>query len=194
MSRLWPHTPYAEDQPYHHAILATHVLTRAFQTGSLIGLGLGSSIFTLRKFNILPSKPRTVPPPPPSLSTTLPRPTTLLPTLLRSTSTGALTAFGLLCVGLPLQMRGKEEIEWRDRSWRLLENEGQVECDDWTYGGMVAGGLVAASKGSGLGLGWRGVVGGVGMGSVLGMLGYMGWRYGVQGGKRGEGERRKRGV
>jgi len=32
-------------------------------------------------------------------------------------------------------------------------------------------------------LGWRGVVGGAGAGSVLGMLGYMGWRYGVKGGK-----------
>ncbi len=32
-------------------------------------------------------------------------------------------------------------------------------------------------------MGWRGVVGGIGAGSVLGMLGYMGWRYGVKGGK-----------
>lgn len=78
-------------------------------------------------------------------------------------------------------MRGKEPIEWQDRSWRLLYNKGQVECDDWTYAGMVTGGATAALKGSHLG--WRGVAGGVGAGSVVGMLGYMGWRYGVKGGK-----------
>ena len=83
-----------------------------------------------------------------------------------------------------MQMRGKEEIEWRDRSWRLLENQGQMECDDWTYPAMAAGGLAAATRKHVLG--WKGVVGGVGAGSVIGMVGYMGWRYGVQGGKREE--------
>lgn len=77
-------------------------------------------------------------------------------------------------------MRGKEEIEWRDRSWRLLYNRGQVECDDWTYVGMVGGGAMGVVKGGG---GWRGVAGGLGTGSLLGMVGYMGWRYGVNGGK-----------
>lgn len=81
-------------------------------------------------------------------------------------------------------MRGREEIEWRDRSWRLLENEGQMECDDWTYTGMLAGGVAGATQRRALG--WRGVVGGVGLGSVVGMVGYMGWRYGVKGGKRAE--------
>ncbi|CAH0029296.1 unnamed protein product [Clonostachys rhizophaga] len=65
-------------------------------------------------------------------------------------------------------MYGREEIEWRDRSWRLLENEGQLETDDWTYAGMVAGpAVLAATKGGALG----------------GMLGYMTWRYGINGGK-----------
>jgi len=75
----------------------------------------------------------------------------------------------------------REEIEWKDRSWRLLENKGQVECDDWTYPAMLLGGATAAAKWNGLG--WRGVAAGVGMGSVLGMMGYMGWRHGVKGGK-----------
>jgi len=78
-------------------------------------------------------------------------------------------------------MWGREEIEWKDRSWRLLENKGQVECDDWTYPAMLLGGATAAAKWNGLG--WRGAAAGVGMGSVLGMMGYMGWRYGVKGGK-----------
>ncbi|POR36774.1 Uncharacterized protein TPAR_03007, partial [Tolypocladium paradoxum] len=40
MSRLFPHTVYAEDQPLAHTILATHALTRAVTTGTLIGLGV----------------------------------------------------------------------------------------------------------------------------------------------------------
>lgn len=85
-----------------------------------------------------------------------------------------------MVVGLPGTMWNKEKIEWQDRSWRLLESKSQLEVDDWTYGGMVLGGLAAAR---GTGLGWRGAVGSVGLGSVAGMFGYMGWRYGVKGGK-----------
>ena len=32
MSRFFPHTPYAEDQPLGHSILTVHVLTRGFPT------------------------------------------------------------------------------------------------------------------------------------------------------------------
>jgi len=77
-----------------------------------------------------------------------------------------------------MRMRGREEIEWQDRAWRLLENKGQVECDDWTYPGMALGLAVAASKGKSLG--WRGLAGGAGLGGLVGMVGYMGWRYGVK--------------
>jgi hypothetical protein len=164
MSRFWPHTPYAEEQPYAHAILYTHVLTRAIQTGSIVGTGAGASIFLLRQLNVL--KPQ-IPP------------STFATTLLRSTGIGAVVGLGVLTVGLPMRMLGREDIEWKDRSWRLLENKGQVECDDWTYAGMAAG-AVAATRGGASG--WRGAVGKVGAGSVIGMLGYMGYRYGVKGG------------
>lgn len=95
-------------------------------------------------------------------------------------------------------MWGREDIEWKDRSWRLLENKGQLECDDWTYAGMAVG-VVAASAAVMVGSrGRKGVVplvalGGGGravevlgtasLGSFAGMLGYMTWRYGVHGGK-----------
>jgi hypothetical protein len=46
---------------------------------------------------------------------------------------------------------------------------------------MAAAAAAVASKGKGLG--WRGAVGGIGAGSVVGLLSYMGWRYGVKGGK-----------
>jgi Protein of unknown function (DUF1757) len=166
MSRFFPHPPYAEDQSLSKTILTIHVLTRAVQAGSLLGSGVGLSLLTLRRFNVL--SPR-IPPLPASL------------TILRSTGTGAVITFGLLSIGLPIRMWGREEIEWQDRSWRLRANKGQTECDDWTYGGMAAAAAAVAWKGKGLG--WRGAVGGVGVGSVAGMFGYMGYRYGLKGGK-----------
>lgn len=84
---------------------------------------------------------------------------------------------GIALVG---RMWGREDIEWKDRSWRLLVNKGQVECDDWMVGGMGAGLVGAMLNGR---TGWSGIAGGVGLGSVIGLAGYMGWRYGVKGGK-----------
>ena len=110
-------------------------------------------------------------------------PSSLTSTLMRSAGVGTIVGLGLMSVALPLRMRDQEDIQWRDRSWRLLENKGQVEVDDWTYPGMALG-LVSAATARGGGLGWRGAVGRVGLGGMLGTLGYMGWRYGVKGGKR----------
>ena len=89
-----------------------------------------------------------------------------------------------MLVGLPARMWGRQEIEWKDRSWRLLENKGQMEVDDWSLVGTVAGAVIAATaQEKGTSLGWRSVVGGSGMGSLVGVMGYMGWRHGIKGGK-----------
>jgi len=166
MSRFWPHTAYAEDQPYSHAILTTHVLTRAVQAGSAVGNGVGTAVFLLRHFHIISSR---IPP------------KTFTTTLLRSTGIGAIVGTGILAVALPIRMAGREEIEWKDRSWRLLENKGQVECDDWTYGGMAIGTVTAiAQRGTSS---WIVSAGKIGIGSLYSVIGYMGWRYGVKGGK-----------
>lgn len=77
------------------------------------------------------------------------------------------------------RMRGREEVEWQDRSWRLLENQGQLETDDWTAIGAGAGALIGANALNG----WRGAVGGLGLGSMGGALAWMAWRFGVNGGK-----------
>ncbi|KAL6879249.1 hypothetical protein J3F83DRAFT_711980 [Trichoderma novae-zelandiae] len=170
MSRLFPHTPYAEDQPLPHLILTTHVLTRAITTGSIIGLAIPA----LRQS--IPALRRPGPGPP--------LPERLLLSVTRST---AITT-AVVGVGLAARMWGREPIEWRDRSWRLLENRGQLELDDWTYGGMgaalLATGLMRVGGAGGPArLGWRGVAGAAGMGSVGGMIGYMAWRYGINGGR-----------
>jgi hypothetical protein len=78
------------------------------------------------------------------------------------------------------QMWGKEEIEWEDRSWRLLENKGQMAVDDWSLVGTAAG-LIAGLRAQPFSA-WR-VAGGAGIGSMIGVGGYMVWRHGVHGGR-----------
>jgi hypothetical protein len=158
MSRLFPRPSHAEDQPYAHTILALHVLSRGFA----VGAGVASVSYSVRRL-VRPS---------PSLS------------LLRSSGNGAVIGTGLLALALVGRMWGREEIEWKDRSWRLLWNRGQAEVDEWWAGGAVAGGLgaVVVRKGAAAAGGWRAVVGGMGLGSLLGMMGHAGWRYGVKGG------------
>jgi len=161
-----PHPPYAEDQPYSHLILTTHILSRGFQTGALVGslLGTARHLYTHRTTALL------------------------LPSLLRSSSIGGAVGVGAMAVAVPVRMWGREQIEWQDRSWRLLENRGQVECDVFSSVGAVVGAGVVAGRGwRGMvgGAGWRGMVGGAGLGGLLGVVGYMGWRHGV---KRGEWE------
>jgi hypothetical protein len=88
--------------------------------------------------------------------------------------------------GLPFYMSGKTDIEWKDRSWRLLENEGQKEVDDWSSVGFV-GGVIAAARSEAFRQATKGrllkLIGGGALGDLLGVTGYMAWRYGVHGGK-----------
>ena len=172
MSRYFPHTPYAEDQPLSRTILTTHVLTRGATAGTFVSLALLAGRRTVGWL-------RSAPVPAPSAAH-----------VLRSAGTGALWGVGLLGLALVGRMWGRQDIEWKDRSWRLLENQGQVETDDWTYGGAVAGlvgAAVSARRGGGAAaaasLTARELLGGVGVGTAAGTVGYMLWRYGVHRGK-----------
>jgi hypothetical protein len=196
MSRLFPHAPYAEDQPLAHLILTTHVLHRGFQSGALFGILLSPLPLLYHRF--YPSNPgslsstsadqiRNVP------SSTLPRPVTSSisykpqaasfwrSTLLSWTGMGGIIGFGAVAVMLPMMMRGKEEIEWQDRAWRLLANRGQVEVDEWSLCGVgagVVGVMWARSREFDL-QGWRSagrVVGRAGLGSLAGIGGLFLWR------------------
>ncbi|KAM3491066.1 hypothetical protein MY3957_005632 [Beauveria namnaoensis] len=193
MSRYFPHTAYAEDQPLARTILTTHVATRAVTLGTLLGVAATSAR------TVIPALRR------PKVQQQQQQP--FAARLLRSCAGSILATLGVAGVGLVVRMWGRDDIEWRDRSWRLLESKGQLETDDWTYGGMGAAAATSAlvmvkakaktgaGEGAGAGarkktpppavlvLGWRGLVGAAGLGSVGGMMGYLGWRYGVNGGK-----------
>ncbi|KAI9819840.1 MAG: hypothetical protein M1827_006409 [Pycnora praestabilis] len=165
MSHFWPHGPYAEDQPYSRTILSIHVLQRGFETGAIIGFLAGSTRHLIQRRSM----------------TSL-----FLPYIIRSTGVGAAIGIASMTVVLPLRMWGREDIEWRDRSWRLLENKGQVEVDSWSHAAAAVGALVGvANRGGGPGAGaaWKRVLGTTGLGSMVGVVGYMGWRYGIHGGK-----------
>jgi hypothetical protein len=81
-----------------------------------------------------------------------------------------------MAIAVPGRMWGKEDIEWKDRSWRLLENKGQLEMDDWTYPAIA----ISAATAVVMKQAPRMALGTVGLGSVMGMLGSIAWRQAVK--------------
>ncbi len=55
---------------------------------------------------------------------------------------GMLIGPAIGAIATTLLMRNKNLIEWQDRSWRLLANNGQNLTDKWSIGGMVIGGAL----------------------------------------------------
>lgn len=172
MSRYFPHAAFAEDQPLPKTILTTHVLLRGLTSGTLI-----SGVVTSARQIIPRWRPAVNPG------------ATFLPRLVAGAATGSVWGIGLSGVALVARMWGREAIEWEDRSWRLMENKGQLETDDWTYGAMGLAAVGWAARG--MPMGWKGALGAMGWGSVGGMFGYMAWRHGVNGGRFPNGEKEK---
>lgn len=86
-------------------------------------------------------------------------------------------ASGINTLALAGRMYGREEIEWKDRSWRLLENQGQNQTDEWSAAGMVGGAVGGVAIGRSVGVAaWRGALGGAGTGSIMGVVAMMAWR------------------
>ncbi|EXF83119.1 hypothetical protein CFIO01_07015 [Colletotrichum fioriniae PJ7] len=188
MSRYFPHTAYAEDQLLAGTILTVHVLTRGYTTGTVVGLGVAAASGVARR--IRGTKPVPAAAQFPTSATTAATAafrTSGLHTLLRKSGTASAIGLGLTGVAMLARMYGREDIEWRDRAWRLMESRSQLEVDDWTYSGAAAGvaalGVARAAGVKGSALGVRVVAGAAGLGSLAGTVGYMVWRYGVHGGK-----------
>ncbi|KAI4242329.1 MAG: hypothetical protein L6R40_004058 [Gallowayella cf. fulva] len=162
--QLFPHSVYAEDQPSAHSILTIHCLHRGYTVGAIVGLFIpfarAALATALRR---------------PALITPLPWPTRLL----SSAAIGSLGGTAFLACGLTSRMWAREEIEWQDRSWRILANKGQNREDDWSLGGILLGAVgmgLAARRGGGIAARiprWRTTAGGAAVGSVLGTVGHV---------------------
>lgn len=179
----WPHPAYAEDQPYAKTLLYTHVFHRGFEAGGLIGVFLGGyKLYKHRQLLLQKSIAN------PAAATAAAANTTSIvnktamrsifyPIMARSSLIGA-GATMLLTTG---RMWGKEEVEWQDRSWRLLENKGQVMHDLYMdvgagvgaamgVGSLFSGGSNAAAGFGAVAVG-RQIVGRAGLGAVVGLVG-----------------------
>lgn len=164
LQRIFHHPTYAEDQPSAHTILTIHCLHRGFTAGAIIG----SLVSFARSAS----------------STILRRPTSIVSLpwttrLLSSAAIGSLSGTAFLAIGMTARMWGRDEIEWQDRSWRILANRGQNEEDGWSAGGIILGTLgmgIMARRGAGLTAGlpmWKSMVGGAAGGSILGTVGHV---------------------
>lgn len=164
MSRYFPHSAYAEEQPYAHTILWSHILYRGLQTGTTLGLAFTAAKHAYKTVRKAPKSPL------------------LSAASLSTTGRWAIVTTALMVPATIGQMWGREEIEWQDRSWRLLENKGQMEVDDWSLIGTVAGVAAGLRAPSGQLSAMR-VAGGAGVGSMAGVAGYMVYRHGIHRGK-----------
>ncbi|KAL1792681.1 hypothetical protein ACET3X_009188 [Alternaria dauci] len=155
MTSLFPHPQYAEDQPYARSILYLHVMRASAMSFSFFSLfQFPISIVTARSrktpvdYNMILSR---------TLKTTGRG-------LVLGTAAGALMTWG--------RMQGREEIEWKDRSWRILENDGEVKTD-WVTLGAAGGGAVGAmlaARGGSLPLSMgHAMLGGAGVGMASGV-------------------------
>ncbi|KAI9739229.1 MAG: hypothetical protein M1834_007442 [Cirrosporium novae-zelandiae] len=170
---LFPHPDYAEEQPLHHTILTYHVLHRGFQAGAFIGLPIGICR-SYRKARAAASWSL----PTHAKSSTAPKWLELpylrfTPIFVRTIGSSCVVGTGLIILALIGWMYGRETIEWKDRSWRLLANAGQMRVDDWSLGGMATAVTATAAisgKNDVKKLGWKGGIGVLGLGTVGGLV------------------------
>lgn len=153
----WPHPAYAEDQPYAKSLLYVHVFHRGYQVGA--GIGLLSAVYR----NI--RGPRKIVSPSSSTATAARQ------IFWSSIGKGSLIGGGVTMALLTARMWGLEDIEWKDRSWRLLENKGQVMHDRYCDWGVGLGTLsaVAFRTSTGRIIAWE-TAGRAGLGGLLGAI------------------------
>jgi hypothetical protein len=154
MDSLFQETSYAEDQKNAHSILYLHVMRASSMSFTFISLLRFPLSLVVARYNRRPID--------------MPK---LVARILQSsgwafalgTAVGALATWG--------RMRGREEMEWQDRAWRILENKGENQTDWVTMGGVGAGtvaGVLAARRGAIPASVGNAMLGGAGVGSSIG--------------------------
>ncbi|KAF1836041.1 hypothetical protein BDW02DRAFT_260603 [Decorospora gaudefroyi] len=155
MTSFLPHPVYAEDQPYARSILYIHVMRASAMSFSFFSLFQFPASVVAARYHKTPVDYNMI------LARTL---KTSGRALILGTAAGALMTWG--------RMRGREEIEWKDRSWRILENNGEVKTDWVTLGAAAGGatGALVAARGGRLPLSVSSaVLGGAGVGMAAGV-------------------------
>ncbi|KAH7116880.1 hypothetical protein B0J11DRAFT_443168 [Dendryphion nanum] len=156
MTSLFLHPPYAEDQPSSHAILYLHITRATAMTASFASLISAPTSLFVSRYRY--STPMNL--------------TNLTPRLLTHASRGLAIGTALGIAMTWSRMRGRDEIEWQDRAWRLLENGGEKETDWWVLGGAATGavvGLAGVMRGKiPVGVG-KSILGGAGVGMGVGV-------------------------
>jgi hypothetical protein len=141
MLQFLPKSDYPEDQQNAKIILQLHGVAKGLQTGSLVGFATGTVYGLIRKQPVLA-------------------------TAAKASGIGML-AFSALVPGLILiQMQGKQDIEWKDRSWRLQRHQGQLNVDTLSTTTMLTGGLLGPTMGYTR-------IGGAGIGAGLGVIAHV---------------------
>lgn len=155
MTSLFPHAPFAEDQSHAHFILCLHVARASAMSFSFLSLVGAPASILISRLRQTPIEPRAL--------------------LLRSLNySGRGFAFGAVA-GIVMtwgRMLGREDIEWKDRAWRVLENKGEEETDWVALGGAEVGAVVAlvVARRGGLSLSaGRAMLGGAGVGAAAGV-------------------------
>jgi hypothetical protein len=147
-------------------LLYVHVFHRGFEAGGLIGLVYGNyKLYKHRQQLKQVSQTASTA----TLAKNAGLRNIFYPTMARSSLIGA----GLTMILLTGRMWGAENVEWQDRSWRLLENEGQVMHDlyaDVAGGVAAASAVVGASRPPSMSVMTREMVGRAGLGAVVGFV------------------------
>lgn len=118
MNTLFSQAQYEEDQQYAHEILTLHVLSRGYAMGAFASVvPVYASRFTRYRLS-----------------------------LPKSATIGSLIGIGAMTLALRGRMTDRTEIEWQDRSWRILQNQSQVKTDWTMLGGAVVGAAVGATR------------------------------------------------
>ena len=155
MTSVFSHPHYAEDQPYARTILYLHVMRASAMSFSFLSLAQFPASIIAVRYRKMPIDYNAI------LARTL---KTSGRGLLLGTAAGAFMTWD--------RMRGQEEIEWKDRSWRILENNGEVKTDWITLSGAGVGavaGLLAARRGAVPVTIGNAVLGGAGVGFASGV-------------------------
>ena len=155
MTSLFPHPAHAEDQSYARTILYLHVVRASAMSFSFISIFRFPISLAAARYRKTPVDYHTI------VARTL---KTSGYGLVLGTAAGVAMTWG--------RMRGREEIEWKDRSWGLLENKGETKTDWATLFASGAGAvatLIATQRGIISLTAGNAVLSGAGLGSAAGV-------------------------